>query len=168
MLINETFSTTFLDRESVPQRDLDIANRVRTNLLPWVGQFSPQLVEELLVAYGRQTHVVMDPFVGSGTLLVEAARLGKGAWGNDINPAAAILSRVYCLVNVPAEERETALASLESRLTGTVEQPDGPLFSGLGAVGSGQASRETALVRNYLKRVVGADDGTRAGRTPTG
>jgi len=128
MLINETFSTTFLDRESVPQCDLDIANRVRTNLLPWVGQFSPQLVEELLVAYGQRARVVMDPFVGSGTSLVEAARLGKGAWGNDINPAAAILSRVYRLVNVAPDEREKALASLENRLTGIVEPPDGPLF----------------------------------------
>ncbi len=150
MLINETFSTTFLDRESVPQCDLDIANRVRTNLLPWVGQFSPQLVEELLVAYGQRARVVMDPFVGSGTSLVEAARLGKGAWGNDINPAAAILSRVYRLVNVAPDEREKALASLENRLTGIVEPPDGPLFSGLGAVGSGQASRETTLVKVWM------------------
>lgn len=94
MLLNETFATTFLDRESVPQGNLDIANRVRTNLLPWAGQFSPQLVEELLLAYGQRAGVVMDPFVGSGTSLVEAARLGKAAWGSDINPAAVILARV--------------------------------------------------------------------------
>ena len=147
MLINETFATTFLDRESVPQSNLDIANRVRTNLLPWAGQFSPQLVEELLAAYGQRAGVVLDPFVGSGTSLVEAARLGKMAWGNDINPAAAILARVYCLVNVPVADREAALASLENRLIEVFEPPVGPLFSQPGAEESSQAEQESALVR---------------------
>ena len=147
MLINETFATTFLDRESVPQGSLDITNRVRTNLLPWAGQFSPQLVEELLVAYGQRAGVVMDPFVGSGTSLVEAARLGKAARGNDINPAAAILARVYCLVNVGVADREAELDFLEDRLSQVFEPPIGPFFSEPGAVVSSQADQESALVR---------------------
>ena len=147
MLINETFSSTFLDRESVPQGSLDIANRVRTNLLPWAGQFSPQLVEELLVAYGERSGVVLDPFAGSGTSLVEAARLGRAAWGNDINPAAAILARVYCLVNLGVAERDAELDSLENRLAQVFERPIGPLFSEPGAAESSQADQESALIR---------------------
>ena len=147
MLINDTFASTFLDRETVPQCNLDIANRVRTNLLPWAGQFSPQLVEELLVAYGQRAGVVMDPFVGSGTSLIEAARLGKVAWGADINPAAAILAQVYCLVDVSLADREAALASLENRLIEVFEPPSGTLFSEPGAVESSQAEQEFALVR---------------------
>ena len=147
MLINETFATTFLDRESVPQGNLDIANRVRTNLLPWAGQFSPQLVEELLLAYGQRAGVVMDPFVGSGTSLVEAARLGKAAWGSDINPAAVILARVYHLVNVSLDDREAALDSLEERLFQVIGPPDGPLFAEPGATASNRAERESALIR---------------------
>ena len=147
MLINHTFATTYLDRETVPQINLDIANRVRTNLLPWAGQFSPQLVEELLVAYGQRAGVVMDPFAGSGTSLVEAARLGKAAWGNDINPAAVILARVYCLVNVAVADREAALASLGNRLIEVLEPANGPHFCEPGAVGPSQAEQESALVR---------------------
>ena len=116
MLTHDTLADTYLDRESVSQGKLDIDNRVRTNLLPWTGQFSPQLIEELLVAYGQQSQIVMDPFVGSGTSLVEAARLGKAAFGSDINPAAAVLARVYCLIDVDVAEREGALESLEKRL----------------------------------------------------
>ena len=73
MLINQAFSAISLDRKSLPQGNLDITDRVRRNLFPWTGQFSPQLVEELLTAYAPRDGVVLDPFVGSGTSLVEAA-----------------------------------------------------------------------------------------------
>ena len=147
MLANRTLAATFLDRETVPQGNLDIANRMRTNLFPWPGQFSPQLVEELLAAYGHRAGVVMDPFLGSGTSLVEAARLGKAAWGNDINPAAAILARVYCLINVNVADREAALDSLQSLLFQVFGPLIEPLFSVPGAVPTSQAEHEIALVR---------------------
>lgn len=131
MLLNDTFATTFLDLETVPQGRLDIVNRARTNLLPWAGQFSPQLIEELLVAYGERAEIVVDPFVGSGTSLVESARLGKSAWGGDVNPAAAILSRVYQLVNVSHNDRRAALRSIE----------DG-IFRSIPVIGSSQLSKE--------------------------
>ena len=147
MLADRTFASTFVDRETVPQSSLDIANRVRTNLFPWPGQFSPQLVEELLRAYGHRAGIVMDPFLGSGTSLVEAARLGKSACGSDINPAAAILARVYSLINTGVADREAALDSLQSRVFRVFSPVDGPLFTGSGAATSGQAEQETALVR---------------------
>ena len=75
MILHDTFAATPLDRTSLPQGALDVAERVRTNPLPWTGQFSPQLVEKLLAAYAPRDGVVLDPFAGSGTSLVEAARL---------------------------------------------------------------------------------------------
>jgi SAM-dependent methyltransferase len=147
MLINGTFTTTFLDRDSVPQSNLDIANRVRTSLLPWAGQFSPQLVEELLLAYGQQAQVVMDPFVGSGTSLVEAARLGKAAWGSDINPAAVILARVYRLVDLSPEDREAALGSLGNQLSQAID----PLFAERGGTVLDRAQLESTLIKLWAE-----------------
>ncbi len=147
MLIDDTFATTFLDQESVSQSSLDIVNRVRTNLLPWAGQFSPQLVEELLTAYGQRAETIMDPFVGSGTSLVEAARLGKSTLGSDINPAAAILSRVYQLINLNMGDREAALRLLSDRLSQVVASPHGALPSEHDAVVCSQAAQEYNLVR---------------------
>lgn len=129
MLLDDTFATTYLDLETVPQGRLDIVNRARTNLLPWAGQFSPQLIEELLVAYGEQAEFVMDPFVGSGTCLVESARLGKSAWGSDVNPAATILSSVYQLVNVDQDYRKAALRSIEDSLFKSIPVLGDPQFS---------------------------------------
>ena len=59
---NDTFVSMSLDRSSVPQGGLDIAERVRTNPRPWTGQFSPSLVAELLAAYAPREGVVLDPF----------------------------------------------------------------------------------------------------------
>ena len=86
MILHDTFATTPLDRTSLPQGALDVAQRVRTNPLPWTGQFSPQLVEKLLAAYAPRHGAVLDPFAGSGTSLVEAARLDLPACGATSTP----------------------------------------------------------------------------------
>ena len=56
----------------VSQRLLNIEEKNRSNLFAWRGQFSPQLIECLLEAYCPAEAVVLDPFVGSGTVLLEA------------------------------------------------------------------------------------------------
>ena len=112
----------------MPQDRLDIHQRVRTNPLPWAGQFSPQLVEAPLRAYASHGALVLDPFVGSGTSLGEAARLGLAATGSDINPAAVALARLYGMANCPVAVRADILASLHARLGEVVPPPDPPLF----------------------------------------
>ena len=146
MHLHATFATTPLDKTSLPQGNLDIAERIRTNPLPWTGQFSPQLVEELLNAYGPSAGVVLDPFAGSGTSLVEAARQGFAACGSELNPAAVILARVYRLVNLDAAGRAAALDRLRARLFDAVGSPHGPLFSSAEQVLKDRAALEGALV----------------------
>ncbi len=41
----------------------------------------------------RPGELVLDPFCGSGTALVEALRLGRRAVGGDLNPVALVSSR---------------------------------------------------------------------------
>lgn len=112
----QTLANVGLDRRSLPQTDLDIANRTRTNPLPWKGQFSPQLAERLLGAYAPVGSFVLDPFVGSGTSLMEAARLGFSASGTELNPAAVILARLYSLANLDVASRIAATDELQSQL----------------------------------------------------
>ena len=125
---NSILAATPVDRDSMPQDRLDISQRVRTNPLPWTGQFSPQLVEALLRAYASRGALVLDPFVGSGTSLGEAARLGLAATGSDINPAAVALARLYGMANCSVAVRADILASLHMRLVEVLPPPDAPLF----------------------------------------
>lgn len=145
--LHRSFAATTLDRESLPQSSLDIAARVRTNPFPWKGQFSPQLVEQLLVAFAPQDAVVLDPFVGSGTSLVEAARLGLSARGCDLNPAAVILARVYGIINLDEQERTAALDELRERLIDLIAPPHAPLFTAEHSGSEKRAMLEAGLVR---------------------
>ncbi len=155
MFLHETFASTPLDRSSLPQGKLDISVRVRTNPFPWAGQFSPQLVEELLTAYAPRTGVVLDPFVGSGTSLVEAARLRLAAWGGEINPAAVILSRVYQLINLDASERVTILDQLRERLLDMIGPFHEPLFFKRASEFVRCSTLEAALVQVWRKSASG-------------
>lgn len=59
----------------------------------WTAKFIPQIPRRLIELYARPGDVVLDPFMGCGTTLVEAARLGHDSWGTDINPLAWRIAR---------------------------------------------------------------------------
>lgn len=76
------------DLPSLDQSRLNIATKTRSSRLPWRGQFSPELVEYLILAVCHDAKTFFDPFAGSGTVLYEALRHGRSAYGLEINPAA--------------------------------------------------------------------------------
>ncbi|MBI4199156.1 MAG: class I SAM-dependent methyltransferase [Chloroflexi bacterium] len=77
-------------------RERDLPERLRTKhvhrLHPYLGKFIPQLVEIFLRKY--RPHLVVDPFCGSGTTLVEAVALGINSFGADISEFNCLLTRV--------------------------------------------------------------------------
>ncbi len=110
------YGKTPLDTSEIPQHSLNIENKKLSNPLPWKGQFSPQLVETILEKYSEPDMVVLDPFLGSGTVLLEAGRAKLTAYGTEINPAAVILARTYHYINIPREDRKVILDNLEQAL----------------------------------------------------
>lgn len=71
-------------------------------LHPYLGKFIPQLVEVFLDRYFAESETVFDPFVGSGTTLVEASTAGIGGIGCDISAFNCLLTRVKTGVHSPA------------------------------------------------------------------
>lgn len=96
---------TPIDRESIPQNQLDLVKRGRKSLFPWRGQFSPELIELLLTHYANPKAVVVDPFVGCGTTLFEALRKSLTCFGIEINPAAVEIARTVHFVNIDIPKR---------------------------------------------------------------
>ncbi|WP_445383876.1 DNA methyltransferase [Robiginitalea sp. IMCC44478] len=100
--------------EDLPEKDVNIADKKRSNLFTWRGQFSPQLIETLIQNYAEDNSVLYDPFCGSGTLLIESARLNLSAYGTELNPAAYGLASIYKLTNSKQEQLKSALEYVEN------------------------------------------------------
>src|SRR5215207_1543632 len=64
------------------------------SLHPYLGKYIPQLVEVFLRRYFVPGTRIYDPFVGSGTTLVEANVFGADSLGCDISAFNCLLSRV--------------------------------------------------------------------------
>lgn len=123
-------TTLPLNTTDIHRDELDIAAQVRTNPLPWKGQFSPQLVEVLLREYATPGSHVLDPFVGSGTVLGESVRQGHSATGVEINPAAVLLAKLYEWTNVPRSQRLSVLAEVRhslERIAAEASSPSGAI-----------------------------------------
>lgn len=70
--------------------------------------FKPQLPRFFIERLTRPGEIVYDPFMGRGTTLIEAALLGRTAYGCDINPLSDIFVRAR--LNPPS------LSEVEARL----------------------------------------------------
>ncbi len=73
------------------------------NFYRYPARFSPTLVRAAIEAFTRPGDMVLDPFVGGGTTLVEALAAGRHAVGTDISELAAFVSEVKTNVYTNAE-----------------------------------------------------------------
>lgn len=53
----------------------------------------PQIAERILTKYGANSHLLFDPYCGTGTSLVEANLKGINAIGTDLNPLARLIAK---------------------------------------------------------------------------
>ena len=77
----------------------------------------PQIARRLIYLYGKNAKTLLDPFMGSGTSLVEASLLPhiKEAYGFDLNPLAYLISKAKT-TPIRGSCDLTAEASIMSRL----------------------------------------------------
>jgi DNA modification methylase len=107
------------------QEKLDVKSKKRSNLFNWRGQFTPEFVEYILSSFTHKGDRVFDPFVGSGTVLQESARLGLQADGFEINPSAYAMSRFFSFCNLTQEQRSDLSHSLEIKLLAELNKLNG-------------------------------------------
>ena len=84
-----------------PNKSWSFADVSRTNTSAhthsyhrYPAKFIPQIVDKLVSKYTKTGDVVMDPFGGCGTTLVESKLLGRKSIGVDVNPVAKLITQV--------------------------------------------------------------------------
>lgn len=76
------------------QEFLEETDFVTHSIHVYPAKFPAQLPRRLIREYAQRGDVVLDPFCGSGTTLVETRLAGYDAIGVDVNGLAALLSKV--------------------------------------------------------------------------
>lgn len=66
------------------------------SMMPRVGGFPPALARYFIAKYTNVGDMVLDPFCGKGTVLLESIFLGRPCVGGDIGPDAVAVSRAKC------------------------------------------------------------------------
>lgn len=114
------------------------SNYLTHGLHRYKGKFYPQLARALLNMSGaRRGDLIMDPFMGSGTTLLESWLMGISGIGFDINPLAHLIART----------KVGALRAGPDRLRRAVaefEQHAGVIASELGVRWPGRGGQECA------------------------
>ncbi|MFC1960766.1 DNA methyltransferase [Chloroflexota bacterium] len=104
--------------------DLDFHGQNNTysvhNLHAFPAKFPPQLPHKFIEALTNPGDIVLDPMMGSGTTLIEAFYAGRQAIGFDIDPLAALLTRVKTL-NLDVDRLTTAGHLIVERATNAGE-----------------------------------------------
>jgi hypothetical protein len=88
--LNRVAADRFLDGV----RNQDPVGGFTHNFYRYPARFSPLFAKAAIEAFTRPGDVVLDPFMGGATTLVECRALGRHAAGNDVSTLSVFLARV--------------------------------------------------------------------------
>lgn len=125
--------------------------------VPWIAGFSRDFVQDALIRYLPQPGVVLDPFAGVGTTLVEAVWQGHQAIGFEINPYAALACQAKTRAGkIPLETFQAEIKRLQTfyhERVATDYHPQStppPGFRTRGAFYSPAVLRKVLIVQDFI------------------
>ena len=122
-------------------------------IYPYKGKYHPQMIRALLNVIGvKKGDVVLDPFVGSGTTLLESQILGIDSVGIDVSQVCVLISKVKTeSLDVIKEIEETKDSLLEEHQEITLHSFDEGQVSKKGGLGEAIDKIKNEKVRNFFK-----------------
>lgn len=83
--------------------DKSHVNGLTHNFYRYPARFSPQFARAAIQAFSSPGDLVLDPYMGGGTAVVEALAVGRDVVGNDLNSLAAFIARVKVTALKPVD-----------------------------------------------------------------
>lgn len=132
---DRTLSAAKLVASSLSSLSVDDWSKSCTNtevtfhqISPYIGKLKSSIAQDLILSYSKPGDLIADVFSGSGTVLLEAVRHGRKAFGIDNNPYAAVLSRAKlsapATLDVALSQANQRLEASRARLCDTENVPD--------------------------------------------
>lgn len=78
------------------------------------GNFIPQIPNQFLRRYTKQNEWVLDPFLGSGTTLIECKRLGRNGIGIELQPEVVELAKTNISLETNSFNVRTEIINADS------------------------------------------------------
>ena len=100
--------------KNLEQDKLDVTRKERSNMFDWRGQFTPDFIEYMLSCFSKPGMTIADPFLGSGTVLLESIRKGLPCIGYELNPSAFFMSKFFEYAKLDKEKRGVLLSRFDS------------------------------------------------------
>lgn len=97
------------------------------NIHRYSGKFIPQIASRAVELLTKPGELVVDPYSGSGTTLLECAQLRRRAVGIDLNPLAVLIAKVKT-TPVPKARLDKLLLRLQKELSAVDADDELPLF----------------------------------------
>jgi DNA modification methylase len=79
------------------------------------AKFIPQIVSRLVEKYTQKGDLIVDPFGGCGTTLVESKVMGRPSVGVDINPVAVLITKAK-ITPIDPQKIEKVFTTLKARI----------------------------------------------------
>lgn len=64
------------------------------NIYSYHAKFNPEIPKKFIKKYSKKNDIILDPFCGSGTALLEGIKLNRNVIGVDLSPIAILNARV--------------------------------------------------------------------------
>jgi site-specific DNA-methyltransferase (cytosine-N4-specific) len=114
----------------------------------------PQIARRLIYLYGKNAKTLIDPFMGSGTSLVEASLNSniKNAYGFDLNPLAYLISKVK-ITPLDHSVLEQQLKKFEM----VSEIVEVPKFKNIEYWFKPQVIKDLAIIKKEIKKIQDSD-----------
>jgi len=124
-------------------------------LYKYPGRFSPRFARQVIVQMTRPGDVVLDPFVGGGTSLVEAMAAGRDGIGLDVNELAVFVTKVKTRLFTDAELRRVSnrMDALSSETLNAHSHSTTPQSNCSMNLGDRHAWRLRNFLGMYLQRI---------------
>lgn len=120
---------------------------------PYPAMMIPQISRRLIAEEGKGASTALDPFCGSGSVLLEFKLAGINCYGNDINPLAMLISNVKTTPINPVElEKNWRIA--QGKITfGTNILPKIPTFTNMEYWFKPSVIKRLSVIKHVLDKI---------------